>query len=172
MKSPLPHLLARRDAFMAQSSSDVANRALLRCHGVICCNPPDVYLFALLAARRISVLVTDMEGKPTPGTGASDHSVSVRDCMLAVGLSESFSSLMSMSISGGGLLFMHINIHSKVCAVDIRDNVRSRGDVGLLPACGRIRGFVWVGPAYWLGSFRMFSTELKQDCLSNWRGSV
>ena len=63
VKSPLPHLVASRAAFTAQSLSDVAKRALLRCHGVICCSPPEVYLFASLAALRMSSLLTDIEGK-------------------------------------------------------------------------------------------------------------
>ena len=77
VKSPLAHLVIRRDAFVAQSSSDVANRALLRCHGEICWSLSDVYLFALLAACRMSFLFTVIEGKPTPGSGFSSCGFSV-----------------------------------------------------------------------------------------------
>ena len=84
---------------MAQPSSDVASKALLRCHGVICWSPPEVYLFTLLAARRISILLTCTDGKQTPGSVASIQSVLVSVCVLAVSLSGSFSSSMSMSIS-------------------------------------------------------------------------
>ena len=69
VKSPLPHLVASRDAFIAQSSSDVANKARLRCHGVICWSPPEVYLLASLAAFRMSSLFTDTKGKPVPVSG-------------------------------------------------------------------------------------------------------
>ena len=36
VECPLPHLVASRGPLIAQSSSEVTNRALLRCHGVIC----------------------------------------------------------------------------------------------------------------------------------------
>ena len=53
-KSPWPQRVASIAALLAQSWSELVNMALFRCHGVICCKPPDVYLFEAPAALRIS----------------------------------------------------------------------------------------------------------------------
>ena len=81
-------------AFVGQSSS-AASIALLRCQGVICCNPPDVYLFGAPTATRMSSLVTWMEGWPFPISSGAWY---VFGSLVNAGIDDfSFSLLISSS---------------------------------------------------------------------------
>ena len=66
-----------------------------------------MYLFALVAACRISFLLTAIEGKPTPGSGSGSRGSLV--WVSLVGVMESFSSPLSVSI-GCGVFLQPISI--------------------------------------------------------------